>query len=345
MPIIVIAFLHPFRCKYNMPIRIQKMIAALSIFLFIGKMIAWYFTHSVAILTDALESIVNVIAGFIGLYSVILAAKPRDKNHPFGHGKVEYISAAVEGSLIFFAGLIIIYEAVKKLIHPEPINSLDLGIIITALTGLINFFAGNYAIRQGKLYKSATIEAAGKHIRVDAYSTFAIIAGLLLIRLTHWAWLDGAVALVFAVIILITGYGVVRKSLSGIMDETDEAVVKDVIQFLQQHRRPQWIDMHNLRILQYGDILHMDAHMTMPWYYTVMESEKEIHELEDLIKQDFGSKLEVFIHIDACAIYSCKLCSLDNCAVRKEAFDKLQVWDIENVWEDAKHGKLSQASA
>ncbi|HTN46871.1 MAG TPA: cation diffusion facilitator family transporter [Flavipsychrobacter sp.] len=315
------------------------MIVLLSVVLFLGKIAAWYLTRSVAILTDALESIVNVVAGFIGLYSVILAAKPRDRNHPFGHGKVEYISAAIEGSLIFIAGLVILYEAGVKLVHPQKIHKLDVGIVITLLTGIINYFAGSYAIREGVKHKSATIETAGKHVRVDAYSTFAIILGLLLIRFTKWQWLDSAVALVFAMFILITGYRVVRKSLSGIMDETDETIVNEVIQFIQHHRRPQWIDMHNLRVLQFGDVLHIDAHMTMPWYYTVKDGEKEIHIVEDLIKEHFGGKVEIFIHIDACASFSCKLCCMENCPVREAPFQELEVWNTANVWEDAKHGK------
>jgi len=315
------------------------MIVALSVLLFIGKMAAWYLTHSVAILTDALESIINVVAGFIGLYSVILAAKPRDRNHPFGHGKVEYVSAAIEGSMIFIAGLLIIYEGIVKLIHKQEVHSLQLGITLTAVTGLINFFAGNYAIKKGAQHKSATVEAAGKHIRADAYSTFAIILGLLLLKVTGWWWLDSLVAIVFAVFILLTGYKVVRKSLSGIMDETDETMVNEVIQFLQHHRRPQWIDVHNMRILQYGDVLHIDAHMTMPWYYTVNDSEKEIHVVEELIKQHFGSRVEIFIHIDACAPFSCKLCAMENCPVRKHDFEQLVIWNTQNVWEDSKHGK------
>ena len=148
-----------------MPIRVQRLIAFLSVLLFAAKLIAWYLTNSVAILTDALESTVNVITGFIGLYSVTLAAKPRDLNHPFGHGKAEFVSAAIEGSLIFIAGLMIIYEAVDKLIYPKPLQELSSGILITAVAGAINFVAGNYAQRQGRKHKSLTIEAAGRHIK------------------------------------------------------------------------------------------------------------------------------------------------------------------------------------
>ncbi len=315
------------------------MIAVLSVVLFLGKMAAWYFTQSVAILTDALESIVNVVAGFIGLYSVMLAAKPRDRNHPFGHGKVEYISAAIEGSLIFIAGIVIVYEAVLRLFNPEPVKSLDMGMALILITGIINYIAGTYAVRKGITHRSATVEAAGKHIRSDAYSTFGIFIGLILLKLTHWLWIDSIVALLFAAIILVTGYRVVRKSLSGIMDEADETVVNEVIQFLQHHRRPQWIDMHNLRVLQYGDVLHIDAHMTMPWYYTVKDSEQEIHDVEQLIQEHFGSQVEIFIHIDACAYYSCKLCAMENCPVREQDFQQLVIWNAENVWKNIKHGE------
>lgn len=323
-----------------MPIRVQRLIAFLSVLLFAAKLIAWYLTNSVSILTDALESTVNVITGFVGLYSVTLAAKPRDVNHPYGHGKIEFISAAIEGSLIFIAGLMIIYEAIDHLLDPIPLKGLNYGIVITAITGVINFIAGTYAIRQGKKYKSLTIEAAGKHIRVDAYSTFAIILGLVLLILTGWQWLDSAVALVFAIVIIVTGYRVIRKSLAGIMDEADTTLLAEVINFIQSNRRSQWIDMHNMRVIQYGDVMHVDAHMTLPWYYRVADGEKEIHILEDMIAEHFGNKIEIFVHIDACAPYSCKLCALADCPVRQEAFKAQLVWSEDNVWVDSKHGKV-----
>lgn len=322
-----------------MAIRIQKLIAAFSVLLFLGKMLAWYLTDSVAILTDALESVVNMITGFLGLYSVLLSAKPRDKNHPFGHGKIEYISAAVEGSLIFIAGAVIIYHAVYKLFYPVTIQRLDIGIVLIAITGVVNFFLGRYAMKQGVLYRSATVESAGKHILSDAYSTFALIIGLIALKLTGWQWLDSMVAIAFAVFIITTGYSVIKKSMAGIMDEADEELVDQIVKFLQQYRRPQWIDVHNLRVIRYGNVMHIDAHITLPWYYTVQEGENEIHDVEDLIKNHFGNTVEIFIHIDACVPSSCKICSIENCPVRESPFQQLLLWNIENVWADTKHGK------
>lgn len=321
------------------PIRIQRLIALVSVILFAGKLWAWYLTHSVSILTDALESIVNIIAGLVGLYSVTLAARPRDANHPYGHGKAEFVSAAVEGTLITISGIVIIYEAVVRLLYPGPLRQLDAGITITAATGVLNFLLGTYAVRIGGKHRSMTVEAAGKHLRSDAWSTFAIVGGLLLLLLTGWQWLDSAVALLFAMLILVTGYRVVRKSLAGIMDETDEALVQEVIDFLQQHRRPQWVDLHNLRVIRYGDALHMDVHLTVPWYYQVKDAGTEIHALETLIRSHFGSKVELFVHIDACMPYQCHLCTVDPCPARQAPFRGQVFWNKENVITDAKHGK------
>lgn len=320
-----------------MPVKVQRFIAILSVVLFAGKLWAWYITHSVAIFTDALESIVNIVTGFIGLYSVHLAAKPRDSNHPFGHGKIEFIASGMEGVLIILAGIFICYQAVYHLLYPRPLHQLDLGIVIIAAAGLLNLLAGIYAIRKGRQYKSATIEAAGYHIRADAWSTFAILIGLGLLMLTGWQWLDSAVAIVFAVFIIFTGYKVLRKSFSGIMDESDEQLLEEVIGFIQQHRRPQWIDMHNVRVLQYGSVLHVDAHMTLPWYFHVREGEKEIHAVENLVAQQYGHKIEMFIHIDGCVPTSCKLCALHQCAVRTSPFQHTVNWNAANVWIDAKH--------
>ncbi|MCB9046035.1 MAG: cation transporter [Chitinophagales bacterium] len=320
-------------------IRIQRYIALLSIVLFVGKIAAWYLTHSVTVLTDALESTVNVIAGLIGLYSIILAAKPRDMNHPYGHGKAQFVSAAIEGSLIIIAGLMIIYEAIDQLVEPKPLHSLDIGIAIVGVTGVLNYFAGVYAVRQGKKQKSLIVESAGNHLKTDAYSTVAIIIGLALLMLTGWQWLDSVVALIFSIVILITGYKVVRKSMSGIMDESDLKLLQEVIDLLQNNRKDDWVDLHNLRVTEQGERMHVDAHLTLPWYYQVKDAELAIHGVEDLISSHFDNKIEIFIHIDACQPYSCKLCAKSDCEVRQHPFEGQVEWNTDNVWHDAKHGK------
>ena len=322
------------------PIRIQRYIAILSVVLFLGKMLAWYITHSVTVLTDALEGIVNMATGFLGLYSITFAAMPRDTNHPYGHGKAEFLSSAVEGTLIMVAGVVIIYEAIQRLIVPHELERLDTGLMIVAAAGSINFIAGKFAERSGEKNNSMILVSAGKHLQTDAYSTVAIIIGLSLIYFTQnkWLWLDSVVALCFAVIIMVTGYKVLRRSISGIMDEMDMKLLKEVIDLLQEKREPQWVDLHNLRVIQYGNLMHVDAHMTLPWYYTVAQADKEIDELENLIRDHFNNQVELFIHIDGCRPYQCKLCALEPCPERQEALQQRLKWNIENVWTNAEHG-------
>lgn len=321
-------------------IRIQRGIAALGIILFLGKMLAWYLTHSVTVLTDALEGIVNVVAGLMGLYSVTLAAKPRDPNHPYGHGKAEFISSAVEGTLITIAGIFIIYEAIEHLIVPHELEKLDIGLIIVAFSGLINYLMGAYAAKQGEKEGSMVLVSAGKHLITDAYSGIAIIIGLTLLLLTHnkYLWLDSAVALCFAMIIVVTGYRVVRRSISGIMDETDMKQLQQVIDVLQNNRRAPWVDMHHLRVLTHSGRMHVDAHLTVPCYYTVSEAGGEIKNIDTLVKSHFGQEVEVFIQTEGCNTSQCHICGMENCPVRAHAFEHEEKWTLENIWREHRHG-------
>ncbi|GAA4466564.1 cation diffusion facilitator family transporter [Nemorincola caseinilytica] len=326
-----------------MPVRIQRYIAILSVVLFAAKMLAWWLTHSVTVLTDALEGIVNMVAGFLGLYSVVLAARPRDTDHPYGHGKVEFISAGIEGTLIIIAGGVIVYEGVHNLFIPHTLQHLNIGLAIVSAAGLINYLAGSYAVKQGQKLNSMVITSAGAHLLTDAYSTIAVIVGVSIILLTNnqWPWLDAVVALFFAIITIRTGYKVLRRSISGMMDEMDLGTLKKVIEVLQQHRHPEWIDLHNLRVIQYGSLMHIDAHLTLPWYHKVADADKEIHELEALMRSHLSDQVELFIHIDGCMPYQCKLCAVPDCPVRQEPLQAQLQWDINNVWTDAKHGKGS----
>lgn len=318
-------------------LKIQKRIAALSVLLLIAKTIAWYITGSVAILTDAFESIVNVVAGIIGVYSLYVSAKPRDQDHPYGHGKAEFISAAVEGTLISIAGLIIIYEAFNNLIHPHTIKKLDYGIVLVAVTGLINYFAGSVCIKTGTKNNSLALISTGKHLQTDTWSTMGIVVGLVLILITDLVWLDSAVAILFSIFIIFTGYKILRTSLAGIMDEADTTLLKKMVQTLNANRRENWIDLHNLRIIKYGSTIHLDCHLTVPWYLNVHEAHQEIDALSSLVQNEFGESVELFVHSDACMEFSCRICSKSDCTVRQHAFEKKVEWTMENISSNRKH--------
>ncbi len=318
-------------------LRLQKIVTAIGIGLFIIKVIAWNLTGSVAILTDALESTVNVAAGLIGVYSLYISAKPKDKDHPYGHGKAEFISSAMEGTMILGAGAIIIYTAVKNLFQQKGIEKLDYGIVLVAATALINYITGAVCINAGKKNNSQALISSGKHLQTDTYSTTGIIAGLLLIYITGIWWIDSAVAVLFAVIIMFTGYKIVRRSLSGIMDEADEVLIKRMVALLNTNRRDNWIDLHNLRIIQYGSTLHVDCHLTVPWYLNVHEAHREIDALIDLVKKEFGETIEFFVHSDGCLEFSCRICNKQGCTVRQHVFEKRVEWTLENISSNQKH--------
>lgn len=318
-------------------LRLQKIITVIGIVLFIIKVVAWYLTGSVAILTDALESTVNVVAGLIGVYSLYISAKPKDHDHPYGHGKAEFISAAVEGTLITVAGFIIIYEAINNLIHPHNIKQLDFGILLVAFTAVINYIAGAICINTGKKNNSLALISSGKHLQTDTYSTVGIIGGLALIYFTKIWWVDSAVAMLFAFIIMFTGYKIVRTSIAGIMDEADETLITKLVATLNANRRENWTDLHNLRIIKYGGTLHLDCHLTVPWYLNVHEAHKEIDALSYLVKKEFGESLELFVHSDGCLDFSCAICTKQDCKVRLHSFEKKIEWTVNNVSSNMKH--------
>lgn len=319
-------------------LRLQRWIAAASSVLLLAKFAAYYMTNSVAVLTDALESIVNVVAGFIGLYSLYVAAKPRDLDHPYGHGKAEFISAAVEGTLVLSAGLLIIYSAGKNLLAPVPLQQLDTGIYLIAAAGAINWILGWISFRQGKRNNSLALQASGRHLQTDTYSTIGIIAGLFLIQLTGKIWIDGVVAIGFGAFIMYTGYKIIRTSLAGIMDEADMVLLEKMVNRLEANRRDNWIDLHNLRVIKYGTVLHVDCHLTVPWYLNIHQAHEEIDELGKLIRREFGESLELFVHSDGCLYFQCHICKKKDCPVRQHAFKAPVDWTLDNALQNEKHG-------
>ncbi|HEY6063419.1 MAG TPA: cation diffusion facilitator family transporter, partial [Chitinophagaceae bacterium] len=308
-----------------------------SVGLLVIKFIAYYSTHSVSILTDALESIVNVLAGFIGLYSLYIAAKPKDTDHPYGHGKAEFISAAIEGTMIGSAGAIILYKAIQHLIHPVALHQIDFGILLVAITAIINFVVGYFCLQTGKKNNSAALIASGKHLQTDTWSTAGIIAGLTLLYFTGYTWIDSAVACLFGCFIVFTGYRIVRSSLAGIMDEADEKLLGRMVELLNADRRENWVDLHNLRVIKYGSVLHLDCHLTVPWYLNVHEAHQEIDALATLIKKEFGESLELFVHSDGCLPFSCRICNKVNCPERRNNFEQKITWTLENISKNKKH--------
>lgn len=326
-----------FKFHENEKINTQWLVLLLGIILMATKFTAYYLTNSNAILSDALESIVNIIAGGFGLYSLYLSAKPRDTDHPYGHGKIEFISSTVEGAMIIIAGIMIGYKAIYALIYPQDIQELGLGIILIAISGVLNYLMGVFAVRKGQNNHSLALEASGEHLKSDAYSTVGILVGLFIIFMTGYVWMDNVLAIIMGIFIMYNGYHIVKRSLAGIMDEADFELNMQVIKYIHQYRRPDWIDVHNFRVIKYGEVIHIDCHMTMPWYYSLQQAHDGMKDFENCLENSLSNPVETFIHIDPCVPASCSICQVENCPVRQHSFEKKIEWTLENIITNKKH--------
>ncbi|WP_294251083.1 cation diffusion facilitator family transporter [uncultured Chryseobacterium sp.] len=315
----------------------QKLIAFFGVVLFIGKIIAWKLTGSDAVFSDAMESIVNVISAFMGLYSLYLAAKPKDEGHPYGHGKVEFVTSGIEGALIAIAGIMIIYEGINSLVVGKTLNKLDWGIAIIAATAVVNYLLGYISIKKGEQENSLVLISSGKHLQSDTVTTLGVVISLIVVYFTRLYWLDSVVALLFGFYIIYIGYKIVRKSLSGIMDEQDPQLLEEIIKVLEENRRTEWIDVHNLKIQQFGASLHIDAHITLPWYYSLRDAHKEMEKMIILLAGRIQRNIEFNFHMDDCKPISCPVCRIADCPVREQDFVKKVTWTPENVTCGDKH--------
>ncbi len=312
-------------------------ILIIGIVLMIVKFIAFFITHSNVILSDALESIINVFAGALTLFSLYYSSRPKDQDHPYGHGKIEYLSSGIEGGLILLPGIAIIIKSFYGFIYPQQIHSLGIGLYLTVFAGVCNFFMGRYLIHHGTINQSTAMVAEGKHLMSDTISSIGIVIGLVIMYFTKLYWLDNLVAILAGVYICYMGYTLLKESVTNLLDEADVEKLNMVIEMLNKNRREKWIDMHNLRVLKYGSHLHVDAHITLPWYDKLEDSHTEVSLVENLIKRQLGDELEFFIHADPCLPASCPICVVQNCPVRKSEFVKRLDWTLENLLPNEKH--------
>lgn len=301
------------------------------------KFAAYFITNSNAVLSDALESIINVTAGAFALYSIYFASKPKDMDHPYGHGKIENISAGFEGALIFIAGASIIVKAIYGFFYPNEIAALDAGLALSAFAGICNFFMGQYLIKKGKQHQSLVMIADGRHLVSDTVSSIGLVIGLAIMFFTKIYWIDNALAIIFGAVIFRMGFRLIREALTGLLDEADTIKLSQVIKIFNENRREKWIDIHNLRVLRHGSLLHVDCHLTLPWYDSLEDTHEEVHELEKMVRKNLGDEMEFFIHADPCLSSSCPICPVSDCKFRKHPFVKKLDWTLENILPDRRH--------
>lgn len=295
------------------------------------KFYGYLLTGSNAILSDALESIINVVASGFALSSVVIASKPPDLSHPYGHGKIEYFSAGFEGALIILAAAGIIWEALPAIRNPKPLPALDYGLLLLLGTCIVNCALGISLIRTGKRTRSAAITADGKHILTDVYTTGGVLAGLVLVRQTGWYWLDGAIACLMAINILFIGVKLIRESTSRLMDASDTSLLDQIAEVITKNRKPEWIDIHRLRAWRSGERIHIDFHLILPRTMSLEDAHKEVMGLERMLKTNLPGMGDALIHAEPCIAPECPICGHDPCDMRKEPPREQPLWYREAV--------------
>lgn len=258
---------------------------------------AWWVTGSVGLLSDAAESVVNLIAAFVALYVLKVAARPADKNHHFGHTKAEYFSAGVEGVMIFVAAAAILVFAIRRLLEPQPIDEVGLGLAIAVVAALINGAVAFVLMRAGRRYNSITLRADAKHLYTDLLTTAGVLVAVVLVAVTGWDWLDPVVAILVALNILWMGWRLVVESSSGLMDEALPRQTNERLQQILTDHTSDQTGFHAFRTRVSGARAFMEMHMLVPGWWTVQQGHDEMENLVDLIQAEFPD-LQVLGHLE-----------------------------------------------
>lgn len=285
-----------------------------------AKFVAYQLTGSTAVLSDALESIVNVIAAIFALGSLVFAGRPADRNHPYGHGKIEYFSATFEGGLITFAATLILYEASRGFLEAPVLRQLDLGLAIILGAGIVNAGLGWFLIRTGRLTQSLTLVADGQHVLSDFWTSLGVIVGLLLVKITGIIWFDPIVAAIVGLNLGWTGLRLVRHAAGGLLDEEDTKLLGKLVKALDAYRLPGIIRIHHLRAIRAGRFTHVDAHLVVPEFWSVERAHALAETFEQRVMSACGVEGEIVFHIDPCHRAYCAQCDVMDCPIRVAPF-------------------------
>ncbi|MCB0407832.1 MAG: cation transporter [Bdellovibrionales bacterium] len=302
----------------------RKRASIISLFIGLALMLVKFWAHNMtnsqAILSDAMESIVNVVAAGLALFVVHYASKPLDKDHPYGHGKVEYFSSAFEGGLITFAAVLIILEAIKKYFSGAVLTELSTGLLLVTAAGVVNLLLGLYLLRSGQKSGSVALRASGKHVITDFWSSVIIIGGLILVLFTGWFWLDAVLAFGVGCFLAYEGVKLVRESISGLMDEEDVALLQDLAKIFEKMDFRGIIQIHHVRVIRSGWYHHIDAHVVLPEFWDVNTVHSVMNKFENGVIKNYKYGGEMNFHVDPCRRVYCQSCDLVNCPIREDRF-------------------------
>lgn len=312
-------------------IKIAQINIAVSFVVLALKFAGYYVSGSTAIFGDAVETLVNVLTAFTALGVLHFVTRPADENHPYGHGKLEFFSAAFEGGLVFFAAVSILIESVQAFKSNQPIVEIELGMALIFIASMVNLFMSLALRSVGEKRKSVTLVASSVHLMSDVYTTAGVLIGLLFVKMTNLMWIDSIVSILVAAHLLAESYKIVRKSVSGLTDEMDQESVDELAVAIQKNVKPGIINIHNLRAIRAGHFHHIDAHLIVPEFWDVSKAHKATHEFEKKVVADYPYDGEFAFHLDPCGRKYCAACDVSDCPVRQSPFVKRFNFDSEHM--------------
>lgn len=295
------------------------------------KYVAFRVSGSTALMSDAYESVVNVVAAVFALGAVVFSGRPADREHPYGHGKIEHFSAAFEGGLISLAAVLIVYEAAMALYRGPKLLDLGFGLIVNLVAGGLNGLLGLFLLRTGRKQRSKALEADGHHILSDFYTTLGIAAGLLLVKVTGLAWLDPVVALVVGLLLGFTGFRLVRESSAALLDQEDPETLARLLAVMNQVKPEDVLAIHELRTLRSGRYTHVDIHIVLPEIYPIRKGHDLAEDFGRRALAEAGIEGELHTHVDPCAQLFCDRCPLPDCPIRREPLKAVQELRMEEA--------------
>ncbi len=302
----------------------RKLIPVFSLLIGIGllalKFYAYSVTNSQSIFSDALESIVNVVAGVITLVVMVIAAKPADQDHPYGHGKVESMAATFEGGAITLAGILIVIQAVQVFIRGVVVEEINTGLILTITAGLINGVLGYVLKMRGTAHHSEALISSGTHLMGDALTSIGVILSLVIVKFTGIAWVDPVIAAFFGLVLCVQGGKILIRSGNVLLDAHDRDLLKIVANLFEKHYVPGVIDIHYTRIIKSGPFHHIECHMVIPEFWSVAESHSFSESYKESILAEYPIEAEIRIHLDPCRRVYCENCELADCPIRQKDF-------------------------
>jgi cation diffusion facilitator family transporter len=262
------------------------------------KFLAWYLTDSVGLFSDALESCVNLVAAVIALIMLTIAEKPADEKHAFGHSKAEYFSSAIEGGMIIIAAFSIIWSAIPRVIHPQPLANVEIGLLISVGASGINLMVALVLLKYGRKSNSIILEADGKHLMTDVYTSAGVLLGIGLVKLSGWLVLDGIVAIGVALNILWSGYQIIHRSATCLFDAgIPEADLSRIIKALESFKSAD-IEYHSLLTRQAGQRKFIAVHILVPGHWTILKGHDTAEKIEKEIRNLFVAPVTVFTHLE-----------------------------------------------